>query len=55
MKKYKLITNIEGKEKTIYFDRLTKNKIIEISNCNNYILSYYHNFLKDYMLLIEKK
>lgn len=50
-KTYKVILNIGYKnEEMKYFDRLTKKRIAELRENNNYVILYYDKFFKKYVV-----
>lgn len=51
MKKYRAILNIGYKnENIIHFDKLTNKRFLELLEQENYILLYYSDFLKKYVV-----
>ena len=48
-KAYKVVGNIGYKnEEEKYFDKFTKNRLMEIKNYNSYVILYYDKFFKCY-------
>ena len=56
MKKYRAILNIGYKnENIIHFDKLTNKRFLKLLEQENYILLYYSDFLKKYVVINSSK